>query len=101
MNERRILALLKAGHVVFRYPLKAYFMEGEGGFGVSVPKRSFKRAVKRNLLKRRMREAFRLNSGRLGERKLDIFVYYVGKTIEDYGRIEKSFVEILDDVASD
>ena len=100
MNERQILALLKAGQVVFRYPLKAYFKEGEGGFGVSVPKRNFKRAVKRNLLKRRMRESYRLNCGRLEGRKVDMFVYYIGKTVEDYGRIEKSFVEILDDVAS-
>ena len=71
MNERRILALLKTGQVAFRYPLKVHFaaVEGTGDFGVSVPKRLFKRAVKRNLLKRRVREAFRLNAARLGERR--------------------------------
>ena len=101
MNERRILSLLKTGQVVFRYPLKVHFQAGEGDFGVSVPKRNFKRAVKRNLLKRRVREAWRLNRERLGEGGgKDIFVYYVGKQVEDYERIEKSLVEILDDLAS-
>ena len=100
MNERRILSLLKTGQVVFRYPLKVHFQAGEGDFGVSVPKRNFKRAVKRNLLKRRVREAWRLNCVRLGEKSLDVFVYYVGKQVEEYERIEKSLVEILDDLAA-
>ena len=100
MNERGILQLLKTGQVQFRYPLKVYFQAGGGDFGVSVPKRNFKRAVRRNLLKRRMREAYRLNCSRLGGRKYDIFIYYVGKQPEDYERIEKSLTQILDDLAS-
>ena len=102
MNERRILALLKTGQVAFRYPLKVHFaaVEGTGDFGVSVPKRLFKRAVKRNLLKRRVREAFRLNAARLGERRYDIFIYYVGKEVADYERIDKSLAQILDDLAA-
>ena len=102
MNERRILALLKTGQVAFRYPLKVHFaaVEGTGDFGVSVPKRLFKRAVKRNLLKRRVREAFRLNAVRLGGRNYDIFVYYVGKEVEEYERIDKSLAQILDDLAA-
>ena len=103
MDERRILALLKTGQVAFRYPLKAYCAasEGPGNFGVSVPKRLFKRAVKRNLLKRRVREAFRLNRAVLAGRRLDIFVYYVGKQVEEYERIEKSLVALLADLAAD
>jgi len=102
MDERRILALLQTGDVVFHYPLKVYFAQVEGGgdFGVSVPKRLFKRAVKRNLLKRRVREAYRLNAGRLGGRRPDIFIYYVGKQAEEYERIEKSLVAVLDDLAA-
>ena len=72
MNERRILALLKSGQVLFHYPLKVHFEAGAGDFGVSVPKRLFKRAVKRNLLKRRVREAWRLNAARLGKNALCI-----------------------------
>ena len=100
MNERQILSLLKTGQVVFRYPLKVHFQEGGGNFGVSVPKRHFKRAVKRNLLKRRVREAYRLNAARLGGRSYDIFIYYIGKQVEDYERIDKSLTQVLDDLAA-
>jgi len=100
MNERQILSLLKTGQVVFRYPLKVHFQEGGGDFGVSVPKRHFKRAVKRNLLKRRVREAYRLNAARLGGRSYDIFIYYIGKQVEDYERIDKSLAQVLDDLAA-
>ena len=100
MNERQILSLLKTGQVLFRYPLKGHFQEGGGAFGVSVPKRLFKRAVKRNLLKRRVREAFRLNAGRLAGRSYDIFIYYIGKQVEEYERIDKSIAQVLDDLAA-
>ena len=100
MNERQILALLKTGQVAFRHPLKVHFQPGTGEFGVSVPKRNFKRAVRRNLLKRRVREAWRLNRDRLGEQDYDIFIYYISKEVEEYGRIEKSLVAILDDLAA-
>lgn len=100
MNERQILALLKTGQVVFHYPLKVHFREGGGDFGVSVPKRNFKRAVRRNLLKRRVREAYRLNVGRLNGRIYDIFIYYIGKEVEDYERIDKSVAQVLDDLAA-
>ena len=100
MNERQILSLLKTGQVAFHHPLKLHFQPGTGEFGVSVPKRNFKRAVKRNLLKRRIREAYRLNRGRLGDKDYDILIYYIGKEEEDYGRIEKSLIAILDDLAA-
>jgi ribonuclease P protein component len=100
MNERQILALLKTGQVAFRYPLKLHYQAGTGQFGVSVPKRHFKRAVKRNLLKRRMRAAFLAQKERFDPTKWDIFIYYIGKEEEDYGRIEKSLAALLDDLAA-
>lgn len=47
---------------------------------VSVPKKLFRRAVKRNLLKRRIREAYRVQKDLIGP-GLDILFVYISKAI--------------------
>lgn len=97
-NKTEIDALLERGAVLFKYPIKAYYLSHEGEFSrmmVSVPKRNFKRAVQRNLLKRRIREAWRLNRAELGERRFDILFVYLGREIEPYDRIEATVTGIL------
>ena len=54
--------------------------EGASRILVSVPKRSFKRAVKRNLLKRRIRESYRLQKDLLGP-GVDILFVYVPREV--------------------
>ena len=54
---------------------------------VSVPKKFFKRAVKRNLLKRRIREAYRRNKHLLGSRGVDILFVYCTKEVLPYSAI--------------
>ncbi|MBR4995665.1 MAG: ribonuclease P protein component [Alistipes sp.] len=71
----------------------------------SVPKRFHKRANKRNLLKRRMREAYRLNrSSLVGELKArgiraDIALVYSTKECHSYKTVEHALQRIMEQVA--
>lgn len=56
---------------------------------VSVPKKFFKRAVKRNLLKRRMREAYRTQKGLISSKGVDIMFTYSNPEIADSATIRE------------
>ena len=74
------------------YPTKSAF---------SVPKKIFKRAVKRNLLKRRMREAYRLNKLPLYEFltinniKISLLFVYLAKDTKSFNEIEENILDLL------
>jgi ribonuclease P protein component len=63
---------------------------------ISVPKKLFKRAVKRNLLKRRIRECWRKQKRTLNiEKGLDILFMYSTKDILTYQEIYSQIEEII------
>lgn len=61
---------------------------------VAVPKRLFKRAVKRNLLKRRIREAYRHQKGLLSA-PLDILFIYSAPEVQPYEVIYADMTALL------
>jgi ribonuclease P protein component len=72
---------------------------------VSVPKRNHKRAVRRNFLKRRMKEAYRLNKHLIcnisggEEYTVNLIMIYVSHRIYEYSEIERKLVEALKSLA--
>ena len=67
---------------------------------VSVPKKMFRRAVKRNLLKRRIREAYRLQKQLLTGSGVDLMFVYKSKDIAPYSQISDCVAAILKQISS-
>ena len=59
---------------------------------LSVPKRHFKRAVKRNLLKRRIREAYRRHKPAVA---MDMMLVYLPAEVHTYAEIEAALIRTL------
>ncbi len=108
-SQKLIEELFQSGRAFSAYPLLLKYIKLDDKLpdgvnvqaGFTAPKRRYKSAVKRNLIKRRMREAYRLHKSPLIE-QLDqeqhayaLMLIYTGKEILDYHHIEKSMVKIL------
>ena len=85
--------LFESGNSFISYPFKIVWLYNETTspyckFSVSVPKRKYKHAVDRNLIKRKIREAYRLNKSILEAEnklpKIDFMIIYLSSTNAEY-----------------
>jgi len=110
LNSKKSIELLFSGHAstLIAFPLRMIYKvvdkkEGEAAVSIliSVPKKKFKRAVKRNYIKRQVREAYRCNKHSLVElmisknQRLLIAFIFLDNKLYDISVIEKSITTLL------
>ncbi|MDR2027741.1 MAG: ribonuclease P protein component [Prevotellaceae bacterium] len=104
-SRKTVGKLFESGKMLKRFPFKIIYScdsydQSPVKIAVSVPKKIHKRAVKRNFIRRRIKEAYRLNKRILYEAieqkiTLNIIVIYISSNIEGYAEIEKKFTGVL------
>ncbi len=112
--EKEIDELFDSGQSFISYPLRIVYLSdtgensSESGISilVSVPKKRIRHAVKRNRIKRLIRETFRLNKNAiiphhiLNGKHLHIAFMYVCNEVLSYTEIEKAMLKALKNICA-
>ena len=108
-SRKALDELFSGGRSKSQFPIKVIFRTSiyESAFPARVvfivPKKKHKRANKRNTIRRRMREVYRLNKHKLYEtltaQKLDIMFIYLSNEVLDYKQIELCMQSLLEHIS--
>ena len=106
-SKKRIEEIFEKGKKLKQFPFKLNYIEINdtqpypAQIVVSVPKKIVKLATKRNRLKRQIKEIYRLYKPQLYQtlnqknKKVALFLIYIGKEKEEYHFLEKKLILLL------
>lgn len=104
-SKKLIEQLFEEGKSVSSYPIMLIYLQTELPLdvpvqaGVTVPKKNFKSAVKRNRIKRLIRESYRLNKALVFNNSEGTFAFlflYLGKEMPTYNKISLQMKAVLE-----
>lgn len=107
-SKKSIKELFDKGSSFFLYPFKVIHLTLNGPHAetnqvlFSVSKRKIKKAVHRNYIKRRIKEAYRLNKSLIGSSGVQnrIAFIYISSELEDFQTIQGKIQKILKKLAN-
>ncbi len=104
-SKKLIDQLFSEGNSISKYPIKLIYLQTELPFdvpiqtGVTVPKKNFKSAVKRNRIKRLLRESYRLNKATVFNNSEGTFAFlflYLGKEMPASQKVDTHMKLVLE-----
>ncbi len=105
-SKTRIADLFAVGNTFVEYPFRVVWKEVQGKreypvqLAISVAKRKIRKATKRNLLKRRIKEAYRQRKSRLygyiEDVSIDVMIIYLSSEIKEYYTIDTAMNKIIE-----
>lgn len=103
-SKKQITRLFAEGKAVNVFPIKLIYLKTDDQevqikAGVTVPKKNFKSAVKRNHIKRLLRESYRLNKAAIFNNTEDKFAFlflYLGRETLRFEQVERKMKQLLD-----
>lgn len=106
-SKKDIQSLFEQGNSFGVYPFRLIWLKFDDNtidparIVVSIPKKRFKRAVKRNLLRRRVKESYRLRKGTFYQElaqintRVNFVVIYTGDKIMSYHELDRKISLLL------
>lgn len=103
-SKKLIEQLFAEGRTLAHYPIRLIYLKtklednAKIKIGVTVSKRNFKSAVKRNRIKRLMRESYRLNKSQIFnniEGDYAFMFLYLGKEMPDQKKISETMIHLI------